>query len=312
MKKLIAASIAAGLLLSSTPTYASPVSITTPDQQTIKGSDAQIREGRKLIPIRDLARAIDATLAVDSVHHKVTLKKWGEVYTFTIGKARYRVNKDNDPTSELTVPFQQIKGRTYIPVNFLMPLGYQISTKGSQLSIHSPLSEKDRQTLYHGDLASARQLATGLLSQIPKHGEKKLLQLHYDQESESVENHCLFPAGKALQFYHITADTVSFIEFKEDFPVITWQAHLPQNSSDALKDFLNFKLKDKWGSVPVKNTDYLYNMYSYLGDSSMSITGIVNADGGYNRTGYEYEVGGGVTDAGGKLSFVMPGEQRTD
>ncbi|WP_458119552.1 copper amine oxidase N-terminal domain-containing protein [Paenibacillus sp. Z6-24] len=209
MKNLIAASIAAGLLLSSTPTYASPVSITTPDQQTIKGSDVQTRQGRTLIPIRDLARAIDATLVVDSAHHKVTLKKWGEVYTFTIGKARYRVNRGNDPTSELTVPVQQIKGRTYIPV-------------------------------------------------------------------------------------------------------ITWQAHLPQNSSDVLKDFLNFKLKDKWGSVPVKNTDYLYNMHSYLGDSSTSITGIVHANGGYNQTGYEYEVGGDMTDAGGKLSFVMPGEQRTD
>lgn len=309
MKKIIAASIAASLLLSYTSTYASPVTITTPDQKTISGSDVQIRKGKMMIPIRDLARAIGATLSTDPVHHKVALKKWGERYVFTIEKAQYRIN-DRNSVSELNVVVQQINGRTYIPSDFLGSLGYEINSSNKVLRIESPLSTQDSKTLYHGDLASARELVMQLIMQIPTHGEQQLLENH--EESEAVDNQFLFPKGEVLRMYYIYGDVISLIEFKEDFPVITWQARLPKQSTDHVKDFLSYKLKEKWGSVPLKNKDYVSIESGYFGDSTSIETGIIQAGKGYYSTGHEYTVGGSVTSMAGKISFVMPEEKRID
>ncbi|MFD1886205.1 hypothetical protein [Paenibacillus wenxiniae] len=173
-----------------------------------------------------------------------------------------------------------------------------------------------KQVLYQGDLAAARELITSGRLPIPIPGNQSLRKpLDVKSDGERLDQEFLFPEGEALRFYHIYGDTISLIEFKQDFPVITWQAHGLSAATDdfhIVNDLLTFQLKDKWGNIPLKYANFAYYLRGGWGDSYLQVSAIIKANNSYHQTGRIYNVGGSVSDQSGTISYVIPDEKRID
>lgn len=294
---------------------AATLTIITPTGEKLDGGTLLITKGKLMLPLRQLAKATNSQFHVAS-NGKVTLAPWaGEVYTFKLGQREYKFNQQQG-TSQMPAPVQKMNGQVYIPAAFIQYLGYNYTYSKPTLTIQMPLSAKQRQILYKGDLAAARELITSGGLPIPIPGNHSLQQpLQVKSDGESLDREYLFPEGEALRFYYVYGDTISFVEFKNDFPVITWQAHgLSAATGDfhTMNDLLTFQLKDKWGNIPLKNQNFLYYIHGGWGDSNLIESGILHADNSFHRTGRVYIVGGGISDQSGTISYTLPNEKRTD
>ncbi len=307
-----------GLLPAVSVKAAATLTIVTPDEQKLDGGAIIIQKNQLMIPLRQLAQATHSQLQVAS-NGTVTVAPWpGQVYTLKLGQRDYTFNQARQEIYQLRTPIQKINGQVYIPAAFIRELDYTYTYSKGILTIQMPLSTYNRQILNKGDLATVRKFITtsDLFFWLP--GVHSLQQpLKVKPDGERLDRQFLFPEGEALRFYYIYGDTISFIEFKDDFPVITWQAHglsadRPHEGFSILNDLLTFQLKDKWGDIPLKYHNFTYYLRGGWGDSYLQESGIIQADNIYHQTGRIYNVGGTVTNQSGTISYVSPGEQRTD
>ncbi|MHA0856056.1 copper amine oxidase N-terminal domain-containing protein [Paenibacillus sp. CMAA1364] len=270
-----------------------------------------IEQGRVLVPIRVISEALGAKVTWEKKDHQVTIRKWSESVILTMGKnsaVRDGKNSNSDVIS-LDVSVKLVDNRVFVPLRFISELyGYRIDWNGKAVSISSPLTDKERKTLYEGSLQQARKLAMEKANSTIVHYEHRPLEVkHIDEDYSSTY---LFPEGEALRFYVLKGDTAVLYEFKEDFPIAIWQAHVQK--SDLLENFLARKWMDQRGSNITINKKLLYYKRGIFGESTTETSGSIDMKNNMTQLGYEYSIGGTVNKKEGKLSLQLSNETRKE
>ncbi|GIO14156.1 hypothetical protein J19TS2_37110 [Cohnella xylanilytica] len=262
MKRWIALMVVLGIVAAGSNAYAKAGPFKLKVEGVPVNGDAApiVSKGRVLIPLRAASEALGANVAWDPKANKVTVTKWAESVELTVGKKTALVKGTSEPSYEtaLDVPVSRVGSRVYVPLRFLsQTFGYRAEWSGDTVNIRSPLSESTQKILYHGALGEARKLAM----KMGVHYEHPALKM--TRFSEWWSETYLFPEGEALRYLKIEGDTVSWVEFKDGFAVVTWQAHV--NEDDALQQFLQSKWKDEVGTKPKLGKGYYSYSYGFAG-----------------------------------------------
>ncbi|OAB41421.1 copper amine oxidase N-terminal domain-containing protein [Paenibacillus glacialis] len=312
MKKIISTMVILSLLsVGSIANAAKPISIFVEDKKIQSVVAPILAQGRVLVPIRVVAESLGAKVSWDQKMNTVTIRKWSESVILTLGKnTASREGKPNESgVIDLDVSVQKEKNRIYVPLRFLsQQYGYKVNWDGKSITIKSPLSAKERMTLYEGSLQEARTLVMRMVNSSNVHYENKPLKITND--SEDFSKTFLFPDGESLRFYAIEGDTVSLYEFKDDFPIVTWQAYLQEG--DPLQQFIKGKyLVQKGKSINIHKKFLYYNLGGW-GDSSTERSGQIDLEGIMTGIGYKHRVSGDVVNSEGKISLELPDEVRKE
>jgi len=313
MKKVISTVVILSMLsVGSIANAAKPISIFVEDKKIQSAVAPILEQGRVLVPIRVVAEALGAKVTWDQKMNTVTIRKWSESVILTLGKKT--VSRDGKPNEsgviDLDVSVQKENNRIYVPLRFLsQQYGYIVDWNGKSITIKSPLSSKERMTLYEGSLKEARTLAKKMTYSSNVHYQNKPLEVSYETEDHTQT--FVFPEGEALRYYVLQGDTVSLYEFIDDFPIVTWQAHLQKGVP--LRNFLDNKIMDQSGTPTQINKKFLYYATGGLGDSNLEESGQIDLKRVITQTGFKYGFGADdVVKSEGKISLVLPDEVRKE
>lgn len=317
MKKLfLLLSCAVSLLALSSNRYASaakPIGIVVNGNEIHSDISPIVIKGHVLVPVRIVTEALGASVTWDAKLQTASIKKWNETVRLRVGLKTAHVSLGNyDSDVPIEPPAKLIDGSVYMPLRVLsQQFGYNVAWNKSAVVVSSPLSDANRAVLYKGDLQSARKLVMKLVgSNIIYYAHKPLVTTHaYENYSTTF----LFPKGKVLRFFMIDSDeTVSLVEVKDDFLLVTWQAHVDIRTQGfgMTKLFANHLL-DATGQMPSIGTIFAYHYYGYAGDSSDERSGSIDVDG-QSTENYVLKVGGEVTNMEGTILLTLPNEVRVE
>ncbi|MFC4775995.1 copper amine oxidase N-terminal domain-containing protein [Paenibacillus sp. GCM10023252] len=313
MKKLIAACVVIGMICcSSSVLAAGSIRIKVNNQQVQTDSAPVIVQGRVLVPLRLVSESLGASVEWNQQQKTAIVSKWSKKAWLTVEKKTVRV--ENLAAGEtvdvpLDVSVKMINSRVYIPMRFISEqLGYKVDYRSHTVFIQSPYAGKYNESYFaqilSGDLSRSRSI---LVANMGAYGlrnyEHPPLKTTYPAYSEAF----LFPEGEALRFFLIeNNETITRFEYKDDFFVATWQAHVDDTEGNAIEQLFSDKLKNRTGSTPQMNKSFLYFYVQPYG-STVLRCGLINVDGGYTQTGYK-----DASHSSGNLSLVLPNEVRKE
>ncbi|SFS75968.1 copper amine oxidase N-terminal domain-containing protein [Paenibacillus sp. BC26] len=312
MKKLVFLVAAASLLAISTTSFAAtPSKIVVKDKQIQFDVPPNVDKGRTLVPIRALTDSLGASITWNQTSKTATINKWSETVHLTEGKnTAYYMKANQSNKINLDVSVKIINNRVYVPLRFLSQFyGYQVAEIGDSVIVNSPLTPSERNILYRGDLAQARKF---VMNYGPKSAHFENKAIPYMHEREGFETTFFFPIGEANRFFLITDDNVSFYELKDDFFVITWQAHIPVGQKDTDQLFLENKVTDATGTKPDNKKDLFFYRTSGLMTSTNITAGKISLDGKITQFGVKRIVGNEVKEESGSLALKLPNETRSE
>ncbi|WP_054024951.1 copper amine oxidase N-terminal domain-containing protein [Bacillus sp. FJAT-28004] len=315
MKKLIASCAVIGMIcFSSSALAAENISIKVKNKQVQTDSAPVIVQGRVLVPLRTVSESLGASVEWNQQQKTAIVSKWSKKASLTVGKKTAWI--ENSAASELSggvsldVTVRIINSRVYVPLRFIsQQLDYKVDYKNNTVSIHSPYAGMYNENFFaqilSGDLSRSRSILSANTSAYGlrnyEHPPLKTI-----QPASSVAY--LFPEGEALRFFLIeNNETITFFEYKADFFVVTWQAHVEQVEGNAIEQLFADNLKDRTGPTPKIKKSFLYNYYEMYGNSVWR-SGRIDVDGKYTETGYKKEDG----DSFGTISSVLPNEVRNE
>lgn len=300
MKKIVSTLVILSMLsMGSIANAAKPISIFIQDKEVQSTVAPILEQGRVLVPIRVIAESLGAKVTWEQKNNTVTIRKWSESVILTLGKktATRDGKADESDVITLDVSVKKENNRIYVPLRFLsQQYGYNVDWNGKSVVIKSPLSTKERSTLYDGSLKEARTLAKKLMGTSNVHYMNKPLVVT-NEDGKDQSNTYIFPEGEALRCYVIQGNTVSLYEFKEDFPIVTWQAHLQKG--DPLQQFINKKFTAEKGNAPKIDKEFLYYVTGGQGDSLSEESGKI-------------DLKGVIESSDGKVSLVLTNEVRNE
>jgi hypothetical protein len=313
VKKLVCTFALIGMItLGSTSYAAEPITIMVNNKQIQSDVAPILEKGRVLVPLRVVAESLSATVAWDQKTKTATVSKWSERIKLTVGQKKAFIDGRLNSSCEISldVSVKIVNNRVYVPLRFFaQEFGYKVAWKYNAVSINSPLDNDQRTTLYKGNLIAAREIARAAVFGAHYEHTPLMTSHHHEEYSDTY----LFPEGEALRFYVIdSSETVSLYEFKDDFLVATWQAHIDEGNGDAIKLFMENTLKDKTGPTPKINKTFLYYRSGMSGDSSYESGGTIDLDGKITETGSKRTIGGEVTQSTGTMALSLPDEIRKE
>lgn len=313
MKKFIAACAVIGMIcFSSSALAAENISIKVKNKQLQTDSAPVIVQGRVLVPLRAVSASLGASVEWNQQKKTAIVTKWSKKASLTVGKKTARV--ENSAAGEtfdvsLDVTVRTINSRVYVPLRFISEqLGYKLDYKNNTISIQSPYAGRYNENylaqILSGDLSRSRSILAGNMSAYGlRNYEHPPLKTTYPAYNEVF----LFPEGEALRFFMIeNNETITFFEYKYDFFVATWQAHVDEVEGNAIEQLLADKLKDRTGSTPKINKPFLYFYVKPYG-STVHRSGLIDVDGNYTETGYK-----DATHSFGTISLVLQNEVRKE
>ena len=288
------------------------IAIVVKGKKIASDTPPQLIDGHVLVPIRVIGEALGAKVSWASASRTVTVRKWSDQAALTVDRPDAFLKSDGSYTVRLDAPPRMVGQRVMVPLRFLSQFfGYQVRWDHRRVEIESSLSAGDRDVLYHGDLAAARQIAIGLT----RHSVQPEIQAHYPA-TELLPAAWLFPEGEALRFYAINFDVLSYIEIEDDAAVVRWQAYIQAppggKEDDPFDNYLHGTIAEQWGTKPDIRKPLVYLYSVGLGDSNQTYYGTIGTDGKAVQLGYRYEVGGGTAQSEGIQQFELADEQRTD
>lgn len=301
-----------GLMNFNSTSYAAdPVKIFVYNKQIKTDASPFLEKDTVLVPLRAIAEALDATVNWNSTKNAVSIRKWSETITLTVGERMGSFQGNPHvlgDTITLSVPVQLIQGRVFVPLRFISEqYGYSVDWNNNNVYIASPLDEEASATLFEGNLQTARKLII----------DKPLQTIHYLNEpliskddGENIGSTYLFPEGEALRFYLIRKGTISLVQLKDDFFLVTWQATI--GLGDGLKEFIEKKFTNEQGTAQKINKAFLFYSSGLFGDSSHESSGVIDLEGKITVTGHKSIVGGQVSQEVGTIGLELPSEVRTD
>ena len=296
------------LFLSPVALAADPVKIIVNDQEIKTGSTPVLENGRVLVPLRAVTQTLGSSVNWDNKTQTATVKKWCESLIFNVAKKtvihKGELNEGEEPQN---TTLKVIQKQIYVPLGIIAQyFDYQVNWNGKAVLIDSPLSDQTADTLYQSDLFTARKVAIQLAGRI---GHNLFTPLTPNYDFEDLSSTYLFPQGEVLRFFLIHGKTVSLYEFRDDFPIVIWQAYIYDNT---VESFFNQKFTDPTGDLPQIDKEYFYYASGFMGESSWEECGRIDTDGKNINIGYEYSIGGDVYKKDGVMTYFMPGETRTD
>lgn len=257
------------------------------------------------MPISDLAKAIGAEVKWHPATGALTLRKWDRTYTFKVGSREYDDGMKTQPEPRLFEPVRSFGGRAYIEVSFLRVLGYEIAYRDGMLTIASPLGKQMRETLYQGDLSSARQAAM----KAARRYEQK--ELPPKTLAEGYGYTYLFPEGEALRFYMLHGDVASFVEFKDDYAVVTAQGYVSEDENGRTQ-VLSGQAVDTVGAFPkIAKPFFVYETFMF-GVSESVTSSRIELGQEEVLLGSKLWIDGELNQDSGKIVYAWDGEKRTD
>ncbi len=301
---VLAAAVMLGLSFAGTAS-AEPAIIRTPTLTVETDTRIVTGKGSVQIPLRDLAKGIGADLKRNPSDGKLILRKWNRTYTFTVGSRQYDDGMNTKPKPQLDEPVRFFGGRAYIEASFLRVMGYEIGYGGGTLTIASPLGKKTRETLYQGDLPAARQAA---MNAARRYEQKELPPKTL---GEGYGYTYLFPEGEALRFYVLHGDVASFVEFKDDYAVVTAQGHFSEDANGR-KQVLSGGTVDTVGVFPkIDKPFFVYETFMFGVSESVTCSRI---ELGKEEVllGRRLWIDGELNQDDGKIVYAWDGEKRTD
>ena len=313
MRRLFSAIIVVlvGLTTIGSPSYAADsIKIFLYNKQIKTDAAPIIKNQSTLVPLRAVAEALQADVSWDPQKNTVTIRKWSEIITLTVGKTIgvQQGNPNQSETFNLVAPVQKINSHVFVPLRFISEhFGYKVSWKDRAVFIESPLTAEDTEIVTKGSLESARQLMINL-SQNGTHYLLKPLVTKYDNHDFSTT--FLFPEGEALRFYVIKDGIISFVTYKNDFLVSSWQAYIGQG--DGLKQFLDRKFTDPQGEEQEIDKTFLYSSSGMFGEGSYSSSGKLDLDDTITVLGHRSMFGNEITQETGKIELKLADEVRKE
>ncbi|MCQ6563546.1 copper amine oxidase N-terminal domain-containing protein [Paenibacillus mendelii] len=317
MKKVIS-SIVAVLLAGSlgTAAYAgtdssSPAIPITFMGQVIKTDAAPIvDQGRVLVPARAVTEALGAKVQWDAKTKTATIQKWSEIVKLKQGEKSALINSEGGSEMypvKLDVSVKVLHNRVYVPLRFISEqYGYRITWANNKVAIETPLGNAAQDVLYRGDLVKAREIAKSL----PLHYPMKPLEIGYMGEVDGRT--ILFPEGVALLYYVVEGDVISQVEVKDDFALVTWQAHIKPGKTESVPSFVKQEWTDEVGVTPKLADVYVYTNSGIFGETGWEEYSYIDKSGTITEIGYMHYGFGSVDTERGTLQLLKPGEKRTD
>ncbi|MGM0885157.1 MAG: copper amine oxidase N-terminal domain-containing protein [Bacillota bacterium] len=318
MKKLIAACAVIGVMCFSTSVLAAEdINIMVKNKELQTDSTPVIVQGRVLVPLRAVSESLSASVEWNQQQKTAIVTKWSKKASLTVGKKtawfeNSAAGELNDEVS-LDVTVRIINSRVYVPLRFIsQQLGYKVDYKNNTVSIQSPYAGRYNENylaqILSGDLGRSRSILKANMSAYGlRNYEHTPLKTFQPASSEAF----LFPEGEALRFFLIeNNETITFFEYKDDFFVATWQAHVDQIEGNAIEQLFTDKLKDRTGPTPKINKPFLYNYMEPYGKVVLR-SGRIDIEGKYTETGYKNERED-VTHSFGTISNVLPNEVRNE
>ncbi|MDF2653269.1 MAG: copper amine oxidase protein [Paenibacillus sp.] len=286
------------------------------DKKLQTDSPPVIVEGTVLVPLSSISESLGASVEWNQQNNNVIITKWSKKISLTVGEISARV--ENNAANEsydywLNIPISIINSRVYVPLRFISEqLGYKVDYDNNTISILSPYAGRYTENYFaqilSGDLERSRGILVGNmgaygLSNYEHHPLKTI------QPASKVAY--LFPEGEALRFFMIeNNETITFFEYKDDFFVATWQAHVEQVEGNAIEQLFADKLKDHTGSTPKINKPFLYYYVEPYG-KTIHRSGRIDINGKYTETGYR-NVREDAMQSFGTISLVLPNEVRNE
>lgn len=99
---------------------------------------------------------------------------------------------------------------------------------------------------------------------------------------------------------------------KDDFFVITWQAHLPVGPKSDLELFWENKVTDQTGTAPTIKKEYFYYTNSDYMTFNTLRSGSIDFNGKVTEIGYKRSNAGELQEQTGSLSLKLPDETRNE
>jgi len=318
LKKLLFTLVMIGALsLGSTVFATGDISIEVKNKQIPTDSPPTYDQGRVLVPLRAVSKALGATVDWNQKTKTVTVRKWSEKVMLTIGKKAASVEKkggtwDSSGQVPLDVSVKTFNNRVYVPLRFISEqYGYKVDWNNNTVSIQSPLDQNQKEELYLGDLLTSRKFVMDAMFSGIGHYEYPPLQTLHGYEDYSTI--FLFPDGETLRFFVIEGnETVTYFEYQDDFLVATWQAHINNTRGDSIQQLLEDNLIDRTGPTPKINNSFIYYSSGFMGESSWEESGQISIAGIITKTGFKRVVAGMVTDSSGTITLTRPDEIRKE
>ncbi|MBP3963155.1 copper amine oxidase N-terminal domain-containing protein [Paenibacillus lignilyticus] len=273
-----------------------------------------IDHGRVLVPLRAVSEAFGANVEWNAKTNTAVVRKWGVTVRFTAFSSVAVVERNqpggvNKVTERIDAPMKLHGNRAYVPLRYLAAqFGYASDWHDRTVFISSYIGKKKHDTLNHGTLAEARQVAVGL-SYDPQYAIKPLIAENVGEADGST---MLFPEGEALRFIRIDGNLAQQFEIKDDKAVVTWAGRLAGSIEDQLRIFMKGKWTNSIGTAPKPSGDFIYYNSGIFGETGWTEYGVVNAEGAFTQTGYKHYGFGEVDTETGTLEIAKPGEKRTD
>ncbi|MNR07603.1 hypothetical protein D3C85_1237310 [compost metagenome] len=191
-------------------------------------------------------------------------------------------------------------------------LGYNVDFTDNIVSIRSPYAGRYTENFFaqilSGDLDRSRSILT---SNMGAYGLRNYENPHLPIIKGASKVAFLFPEGEALRFFMIEEnETITYFEYKNDFFVATWQAHVEQVAGNAVEQLIADKLKDRTGTRPQINKPFLYFYVEPFG-LTVHRSGRIDVDGTYTETAYQSNREDAL-DSYGTISLVLPNEVRKE
>ncbi|MGO4106365.1 copper amine oxidase N-terminal domain-containing protein [Paenibacillus sp. YAF4_2] len=314
MKKFIITCALIGMLcFSSTALAAENISIKVKNKLVQTDSAPVIVQGRVLVPLRTVSESLGASVEWRQQQKTAIVSKWSKKASLTVGKKTAWV--ENSAARELNgyfsldVTVRIINNRVYVPLRFIsQQLGYEVSYQNNTVSIESPYAGKYNENYYaqilSGDLGRSRNI---LVSNMGAYGLRNYEHTPLKTVQPASSMAFLFPEGEALRFFLIeNNETITYFEYKDDFIVATWQAHVEQIEGNAIEQLFADKLKDRTGATPQINKPFFYHYIEPYGNE-VQRSGRIDIDGKYTETGYKNE-----SESLGTIANVLPNEVRNE
>jgi hypothetical protein len=314
MKKFIIACAVVGMIcFNSTALAAENISIKVKNKLVQTDSAPVIVQGRVLVPLRTVSESLGALIEWRQQQKTAIVSKWSKKASLTVGKKTPWV--ENSAASDLNgyfpldVTVRIINNRVYVPLRFIsQQLGYEVSYQNNTVSIESPYAGKYNENYYaqilSGDLGRSRNILVGNMG---AYGLRNYEHPPLKTVQPASSMAFLFPEGEALRFFLIeNNETITYFEYKDDFIVATWQAHVEQIEGSAIEQLFADKLKDRTGATPQINKPFLYHYIEPYGNG-VHRSGRIDIDGMYTETGYKNE-----SESFGTISNVLPNEVRNE
>lgn len=314
MKKLTCAfTLLGAIAFGSTAAAAGNIGITWMGKPLRTDAPPIADKGRVLIPLRAVSEALGADVAWNGQTRTVTVDKWTEHMTLTLGQQVAVIAYDggSKETVRLDVPVKAVHNRIYVPLRFVSErFGYRIEWTRGTVSIESPMSGQERKALYAGDLATARKLALKARTDGARYDNAPLPEEH---PTQNYNNEFIFPEGEALRFVYVSGgETATLFEYKDDFLTATWQAHLDPYAGDSFVQLLNGRFTDATGPMPDIGGSFYYYDTGFSGPTSWEDSGRVEADGKIVVTASIQSDAADVVHTTGTIAYSLPHEVRKE